>query len=111
MLILHHLENSRSQRILWLLEELGVEYRIQPYKRDPRTSLAPPELQAVHPSVIYASVKGFGSFGPYADFKCFDGIAMATSLVYAVAAVVTLAAIRAKVVEARATHSKQPASR
>ena len=49
MLILHHLENSRSQRILWLLEELGVEYRIQPYKRDPRTSLAPPELQAVHP--------------------------------------------------------------
>ncbi|HSD69482.1 MAG TPA: glutathione S-transferase [Woeseiaceae bacterium] len=49
MLTLHHLENSRSQRILWLLEELAVEYRIQSYKRDPLTSLAPPELQAVHP--------------------------------------------------------------
>ncbi len=49
MLTLHHLENSRSQRILWLLEELGVEYRIKLYKRDLLTSLAPPELQAVHP--------------------------------------------------------------
>lgn len=49
MLTLHHLENSRSQRILWLLEELGVEYRIKQYKRDPVTSLAPPELQAIHP--------------------------------------------------------------
>lgn len=49
MLTLHHLENSRSQRILWLLEELAVEYRIQSYKRDPLTSLAPSELQAVHP--------------------------------------------------------------
>jgi glutathione S-transferase len=49
MLTLHHLENSRSQRILWLLEELGVEYRIKHYKRNPVTSLAPPELQAIHP--------------------------------------------------------------
>lgn len=49
MITLHHLENSRSQRILWLLEDLGVDYRIKQYKRDPVTSLAPPELQAVHP--------------------------------------------------------------
>jgi glutathione S-transferase len=49
MLTLHHLENSRSQRILWLLEELDVEYRIKRYKRDAKTALAPPELLAVHP--------------------------------------------------------------
>lgn len=49
MLIVHHLENSRSQRILWLLEELGVEYKIKRYQRDKETSLAPPELLAVHP--------------------------------------------------------------
>lgn len=49
MITVHHLNNSRSQRILWLLEELGVEYRIQRYERDPKTLLAPPELRAVHP--------------------------------------------------------------
>ena len=49
MIVLHHLENSRSHRILWLLEELGVPYEIKHYKRDPRTSLAPPELLRVHP--------------------------------------------------------------
>ena len=49
MLIVHHLENSRSQRILWLLEELGVEYEIKAYKRDPETSLAPPDMRDVHP--------------------------------------------------------------
>lgn len=49
MITLHHLENSRSQRVLWLLEELGVEYEIKHYKRHPKTSLAPPELKAVHP--------------------------------------------------------------
>jgi len=49
MLIVHHLENSRSQRILWLLEELGLEYQIKHYKRDPETNLAPPELRQVHP--------------------------------------------------------------
>jgi glutathione S-transferase len=48
MLIVHHLNNSRSQRILWLLEELGLEYEIKKYQRDPRTMLAPPELRAVH---------------------------------------------------------------
>jgi glutathione S-transferase len=49
MLIVHHLNDSRSQRILWLLEELGVEYEIRRYQRDPATMLAPPELRAVHP--------------------------------------------------------------
>jgi glutathione S-transferase len=49
MITVHHLNNSRSQRVLWLLEELGVEYDIRKYERDPKTMLAPPELQAVHP--------------------------------------------------------------
>jgi glutathione S-transferase len=49
MLTIHHLERSRSQRILWLLEELGVDYEIELYKRDKTTSLAPPELLAIHP--------------------------------------------------------------
>jgi glutathione S-transferase len=49
MIIVHHLETSRSQRVLWLLEELGVPYEIKRYKRDPRTKLAPPDLKAVHP--------------------------------------------------------------
>ena len=49
MITLHHLENSRSHRILWLLEELGCEYRIKHYKRDSKTNLAPPELKKVHP--------------------------------------------------------------
>lgn len=49
MIIVHHLENSRSQRILWLLEELGFDYRIRRYQRDRKTMLAPPELARVHP--------------------------------------------------------------
>ena len=49
MIVVHHLNNSRSQRILWLLEELGLEYEIRKYQRDPKTMLAPPELRAVHP--------------------------------------------------------------
>jgi glutathione S-transferase len=49
MITVHHLENSRSQRILWLLEELGVDYEIVRYARDPKTMLAPPALRAVHP--------------------------------------------------------------
>ncbi|MCX9155419.1 glutathione S-transferase [Niveibacterium sp. 24ML] len=49
MITVHHLEMSRSQRILWLLEELGVPYEIVHYKRDPKTRLAPPALKAVHP--------------------------------------------------------------
>ena len=49
MITVHHLNNSRSQRILWLLEELGVPYELKRYQRDPKTLLAPPELRAVHP--------------------------------------------------------------
>jgi glutathione S-transferase len=49
MITVHHLNNSRSQRVLWLLEELGVPYEIKFYQRDAKTMLAPPELQAVHP--------------------------------------------------------------
>jgi glutathione S-transferase len=49
MLTVHHLNNSRSQRILWLLEELGVEYDIKRYQRDPQTMRAPASLRAVHP--------------------------------------------------------------
>ena len=49
MIVVHHLNNSRSQRVLWLLEELGLEYEIRPYTRDAKTMLAPPELRAVHP--------------------------------------------------------------
>jgi glutathione S-transferase len=49
MITVHHLNNSRSQRILWLLEELGVPYEIKRYQRDAKTSLAPPELLQVHP--------------------------------------------------------------
>ena len=49
MLTVHHLNNSRSQRVLWLLEELGLDYEVRRYQRDPTTMLAPAELQAVHP--------------------------------------------------------------
>ena len=49
MLTLHHLNDSRSQRILWLLEELGTPYEMKKYQRDATTRLAPPELMAVHP--------------------------------------------------------------
>ena len=48
-LIVHHLNNSRSQRVLWALEELGLPYEIKQYQRDAVTNLAPPELKAVHP--------------------------------------------------------------
>jgi glutathione S-transferase len=49
MVLVHHLNNSRSQRVLWLLEELGVPYEVRRYERDAKTMLAPPELLAVHP--------------------------------------------------------------
>jgi glutathione S-transferase len=49
MVVIHHLNNSRSQRILWLLEELGAPYEIKFYQRDATSNLAPPELAAVHP--------------------------------------------------------------
>ncbi len=49
MITVHHLNNSRSQRILWLLEELGLEYDVKYYQRDPETMLAPASLRKVHP--------------------------------------------------------------
>lgn len=49
MIVVHHLNNSRSQRVLWLLEELGLAYEIKRYQRDAKTMLAPLELRAVHP--------------------------------------------------------------
>ncbi len=49
MIVVHHLNNSRSQRVLWLLEELGLAYEIKRYERDKKTMLAPPELRKVHP--------------------------------------------------------------
>jgi glutathione S-transferase len=49
MIVVHHLNNSRSQRVLWLLEELGVPYEIKRYERDKNTMLAPPELKRIHP--------------------------------------------------------------
>lgn len=49
MIIVHHLENSRSQRVLWMLEELGLPYEVKRYERNTKTMLAPPELKRVHP--------------------------------------------------------------
>jgi glutathione S-transferase len=49
LIVVHHLENSRSQRVLWLLEELGLPYEVRRYERDRKTMLAPPELKRVHP--------------------------------------------------------------
>jgi glutathione S-transferase len=49
MILVHHLNNSRSQRVLWLLEELGLDYDIKRYSRDPKTMLAPEALRQVHP--------------------------------------------------------------
>lgn len=49
MIVVHHLNHSRSQRVLWLLEELGLDYEVKRYERDPQTMLAPASLKAVHP--------------------------------------------------------------
>jgi glutathione S-transferase len=49
MIVVHHLNNSRSQRVLWLLEELGLDYEVVKWERNPRTNLAPEALKAVHP--------------------------------------------------------------
>src|SRR5688572_6514516 len=49
MIIVHHLENSRSQRVLWLLEELELPYEVRRYERDPKTMLAPASLRRIHP--------------------------------------------------------------
>lgn len=72
MIIVHHLNNSRSQRILWLLEELGTPYQIKHYNRDAVTNLAPPELKSVHPlgksPVIEADGKIFFESGAITDW-------------------------------------------
>jgi len=49
MIVVHHLNKSRSQRVLWLLEELGVPYEVKRWERDKETMLAPPGLRAIHP--------------------------------------------------------------
>src|SRR5689334_5928513 len=49
MIIVHHLNNSRSQRVLWLMEELHINYEVKRYERDRKTMLAPPALKAIHP--------------------------------------------------------------
>lgn len=85
MITLHHLNNSRSQRVLWLLEELGAPYVLQRYQRDAKTLQAPPELRAVHPlgkspvitenglviaetgAIVDYLVESRGGFGPPAE--------------------------------------------
>ncbi len=72
MLTVHHLESSRSQRVLWLLEELGVHYEIKSYARDKKTMLAPPELRAVHPlgksPVVVDEGKTFAESGAIVEY-------------------------------------------
>ncbi|MDP9103379.1 MAG: glutathione S-transferase [Pseudomonadota bacterium] len=72
MLVVHHLNNSRSQRILWLLEELGLPYEIKHYQRDAKTMLAPPELKAIHPlgksPVVTDGDKVIAETGAIVDF-------------------------------------------
>src|ERR1700744_4339754 len=72
MLTLHHLNDSRPQRILWLLEELGTPYEMKKYQRDATTRLAPPELMAVHPlgksPVITDDNVKIAESGPIVDY-------------------------------------------
>lgn len=66
-IVVHHLENSRSQRVLWLLEELGLPYEVKRYERDKATMLAPPELRRVHPlgkSPVIEDIAAPGTSGP-----------------------------------------------
>ena len=71
-IIVHHLEESRSQRVLWLLEELGLDYEVKRYPRNPQTRLAPPELKAVHPlgksPVIERDGKVFAESGAILEY-------------------------------------------
>ena len=79
MITVHHLENSRSQRVLWLLEELGLPYEVKRYARHPQTMLAPPELKAVHPlgksPVIDDDGRVVAETGCIVDYLCarYDG--------------------------------------
>ncbi|HDY7775096.1 glutathione S-transferase family protein [Vibrio vulnificus] len=72
MITLHHLNKSRSKRIIWLLEELGVDYQVVAYQRDSVTFLAPPELKAVHPlgksPVIEADGKVIAESGAITEY-------------------------------------------
>ena len=72
MIVVHHLNNSRSQRVLWLLQELGVPYEVKYYQRDAKTMLAPPELRAVHPlgksPVITDGEKTIAETGAIVDY-------------------------------------------
>src|SRR5262249_226157 len=72
MIIVHHLNNSRSQRVLWLLEELGLRYEVKRYERDRKTMLAPPHLKAMHPlgkaPVITVDEKTIAETGAIFDY-------------------------------------------
>ncbi len=72
MITVHHLNNSRSQRVLWLLEELRLAYEVKRYQRDAKTMLAPPELLAVHPlgksPIIVDGTATFAESGAIIDF-------------------------------------------
>ncbi len=72
MIVVHHLNNSRSQRVLWLLEELGLPYEIKSYQRNAQTMLAPPELKAIHPlgksPVITDGDKVIAESGPIVEY-------------------------------------------
>lgn len=86
-IIVHHLEESRSQRILWLLEELGVEYEVKRYERNPQTRLAPPELKQIHPlgksPVIEANGKVLAESAAIIEYlaenEAFGGLAVAAN--------------------------------
>jgi glutathione S-transferase len=71
-IIVHHLEESRSQRVLWLLEELGLDYEVKRYPRNAQTRLAPPELKAIHPlgksPVIERDGKVFAESGAIIEY-------------------------------------------
>lgn len=70
----HHLNNSRSQRILWLLEELSVDYELVSYQRDPQTNLAPPELKQAHPlgksPIIEDDGRSISESGAIIEYLC-----------------------------------------
>ena len=74
MILVHHLNNSRSQRVLWLLEELELTYDLRRYERDPVTNLAPSELASVHPlgksPVIEIDGRKIAESGAIVDYLC-----------------------------------------